>query len=95
MTLLLLGHCPAHPSSDVLKSKDGEIEDTIAPIQSPDQGIISACKAQFCSELPSGVVNSEFQVTAFKIMLKADAHSVGLVWKKITPTVNEKKCKVN
>jgi hypothetical protein len=43
MTLLLLGHCQAHPSSE---SKDGKIKfifllrNTIALIQSLDQGII-------------------------------------------------------
>jgi hypothetical protein len=44
--LLLLDHCPAHPSADVLKLKDGKIEamflpkNTTALIQPMDQGII-------------------------------------------------------
>jgi hypothetical protein len=44
--VLLLDHCPAHPSADVLKSKDGKIKamflptNTTALIQPMDQGII-------------------------------------------------------
>jgi hypothetical protein len=46
--LLLLDHCPAHPSADVLKSKDGKIKAVFLPknatalIQPVDQGIIRA-----------------------------------------------------
>jgi hypothetical protein len=48
--LLLLDHCPAHPSDDVLKPKDGKIKamflpkNTTALIQPLDQGIIRAAK---------------------------------------------------
>jgi hypothetical protein len=51
--LLLLDHCPARPSADVLKSKDGNIKamflpkNTTAPIQLMDQCIIRACKAYY------------------------------------------------
>jgi hypothetical protein len=63
--VLVLDHCPAHPSSDVLKSKDEEIKamflptNTTALIQPMDQGIILACKAYCHCELLGGVVNSE------------------------------------
>jgi hypothetical protein len=51
MTLLLLDHCPAHPSADVLKSKDGKVKamflpkNTTALILSVDQGVFRACTA--------------------------------------------------
>jgi hypothetical protein len=69
--LLLLDHCPAHPSADLLISKDGKIKvmflpkNTAALIQPMDQGIIRACKVYYHSELLGGVVNSELQVTEF------------------------------
>jgi hypothetical protein len=46
--LLLLDHCPAHPSADVLKSKDGKIK---AVFQLMDQGIIRGCKAYYRGDL--------------------------------------------
>jgi hypothetical protein len=90
-TLLLLDYCPAHPSADVLKSKDGKIKvmfllrKTTALIKPVDQGIIRACKACYHGEMPGGVVNSELQVTEFMktLTLKDIAYSVGLVWGKV------------
>jgi hypothetical protein len=92
--LLLLDHCPAHPCTGVLKSKDGKIEamflpkNTTALIQPMDQGIIRACKDCYCGELLGGVVNSEMQVTEFlkTLTLKDVVHGAGLSWGKITPT---------
>jgi hypothetical protein len=69
--LLLLDHCPAHPSAAVLKSKDGKIKamflprNTTALIQPMDKCIIRVCKAYYRGELLDGVVNSELQVTEF------------------------------
>jgi hypothetical protein len=84
--LSLLDQCPAHPSADVLKSKDEKIKamflpkNTTALIQPMDQGIIFACKAYYRCELLGGVVNSELQVTEFlkTLMLKDVVYSVGL-----------------
>jgi hypothetical protein len=51
--LLPLDHCPAHPSADVLKLKDGKIKAMFLPknstalIQPMDQGIIQAYKAYY------------------------------------------------
>jgi hypothetical protein len=89
-----LDHCPAHPSADVLKSKDGKIKamflpkNTTALIQPMDQGNIRACKAYYRCELLGGVVNSELQVKEFlkALKLKDVAYSVGSAWGKITPT---------
>lgn len=92
--LLLLDHCPAHPSADGLKLKNGMIKTMFLPknttvlIWPMDQSIIRACKTYYCSELLSGLVNSELQNTEFlnTLMLKEAAYSVGLAWERITPT---------
>jgi hypothetical protein len=92
--LFLLDHCPAHPSADVLKSKDGNIKamfvpkNTTALILLMDQGIIRACKAYYRGELLDGFVNSKLQVKELlkTLTLNDVAYSVGLAWGKITPT---------
>jgi hypothetical protein len=92
--LLLLDNCPAHPSSEVLKSRDGKIVATFLPknttalIQPLDQGIIRAFKAHYRRELLTAVINSELQVQEFlkKVTLKDMAYNIGLAWKKITST---------
>jgi hypothetical protein len=60
--LLLLYHCPTHPSADVPKSKNGKIKDNVsakditALIQYMDQDIIQACKVCYHGELLAHVV---------------------------------------
>jgi hypothetical protein len=92
--LLLLDHCPAHPSTHVLKSKDGKIKAMFLPrntttlIQLMDQGNIRACKTYYCGEMLGAIVNSELPVAEFlnTLTLKNVSCSVGLAWGKITPT---------
>jgi hypothetical protein len=84
--LLLLDHCPAYPSVDVLKLKDGNIRATFLPnnstalIQHMDHGIIRVFKTYYHSELLSGVVNSGLKIReCLKIlMLKDVADNVSL-----------------
>jgi hypothetical protein len=70
-TLLLLDHCPDHPSADVLKSKERRIKamcllrDNTALIQPMDQGIIQAFSAYYCGRLRGRAVNYELQDTEF------------------------------
>ena len=101
--LLLLDNCSAHPSDDILQSKDGKIKvmflpkNTTALIQPLDQGIIHAFKAHYRGGLLSDMVNSELQVTEFlkTVTLKHAAYLIGLAWNKVSPTSIEhcwKKC---
>jgi hypothetical protein len=56
-----------------------------------DQGIIRGCKAYYRGDLLGWVVNCDLQVTEFlkTLTLKDVAYSVGLAWRKITPTTIE------
>ncbi|KAJ8884831.1 hypothetical protein PR048_011027 [Dryococelus australis] len=69
--LLILDHCPAHPSADLLQSRDGKIKVKFLPknatalIQPLDQGIIRAFKAYYRRELLSAIVNSEDKIEVY------------------------------
>jgi hypothetical protein len=78
--LLLMGHCPAHPSADVPRLKDRLYNCLFALIQSVDQGLIQSVKTYYCSELLGGFLNSEFQIVKFlkTLMLKDIACGVDL-----------------
>jgi hypothetical protein len=92
--LLLLDNCPAHPSVDVLQSRDGKItakflpKNTTALIQPLDQGIIRTFKAHYRGSLLSEIVNSDMQVNEFlkSQTLKHASYNVGVAWGKVGAT---------
>lgn len=101
--ILTLDHCPAHPSADLLQSRDGKIkvmflpQNTTALIQPLDQGIIRAFKAHYRRELLGAIVSSDDDMEAYlkSLNLKGVAYSVGLAWQSVTqPTIQHcwKKC---
>lgn len=90
--ILTLDHCPVHPSTDLLQSRDGKIKvmflpkNTTALIQPLDQGIIRAFKAHYRRELLSAIVSSDSDMETYlkSLNLKGVLYSVGLAWQSVT-----------
>lgn len=87
---ILLDHCQAYLSAEVLKSKEGKVRTVFlqrnrtALIQPMNQGIAQAYNAHYPRQLLPGFVSSELQVTKYRntLLLKDTANNAGYAWEK-------------
>ncbi len=95
--VLLLDNCRAHPPANMLRSDNGKITvmymppNTTSVIQPLDQGIISAFKRHYRTELVKEILLSDVNATEFlkKFYLKEMFRVAGRAWDKVTPTTVE------
>ncbi|KAJ8876936.1 hypothetical protein PR048_021386 [Dryococelus australis] len=93
--LLILDHCPAHPSADLLQSRDGKIKVMFFPKNITT--LIQPFKAHYCRELLSAIVNSDDEIEIYlkSDKLKGAVCSVGLAWESLSQATIQhcwKKC---
>ena len=95
--VLLLDNCRAHPPANMLRSDNGKITvmymppNTTSVIQPLDQGIISAFKRHYRTELVKEILLSDVNATEFlkTFYLKEMFRVAGRAWDKVTPTTVE------
>jgi hypothetical protein len=95
--ILLMDHCPAHPSVENLTSKNGKIravflpKNTTSVLQPCDQGIIRTFKANYRRELVKAILASGKGVVAFlkTLNLKDVFYLCGSAWADVTASIIE------